>query len=355
MVPIPSRAVTMARLLLLGAVLFALAATVARPGALGAAAAARVTLSPDRGPCATRPLMRGEGFPSRANIVIFSERTTPPGEKRTQIASVVVEADGTFAATLLVIGGDCIDLDGRTPAGTRYGFTAAVAGMAGGPSASTVFTIDPTRPANVQCFSETNFCVQGRFLEYWLANGGLARNGFPLSAERREVLEDGRERTVQYFERARFELHPENGAPYDVLLGHFGWRILRERFVGDGARYQSAVVAVAPVAGRAYFPETGHTLGGRFREYWEANGGLSQFGIPLTEELVERLEDGREYRVQYFERARFEYHPENAAPYDILLGQFGRAVLAQAKLLEVESSPGAASLASLAGVGRGRG
>jgi hypothetical protein len=31
--------------------------------------------------------------------------------------------------------------------------------------------------------------------------------------------------------------------------------------------------------------------------------------------------------VQYFERARFEYHPENPAPYDILLGQFGRQIL----------------------------
>jgi hypothetical protein len=28
--------------------------------------------------------------------------------------------------------------------------------------------------------------------------------------------------------------------------------------------------------------------------------------------------------VQYFERARFEYHPENPAPHDILLGQLGR-------------------------------
>jgi hypothetical protein len=27
--------------------------------------------------------------------------------------------------------------------------------------------------------------------------------------------------------------------------------------------------------------------------------------------------------TQYFERARFEYHPENAAPYDILLGRLG--------------------------------
>jgi len=33
--------------------------------------------------------------------------------------------------------------------------------------------------------------------------------------------------------------------------------------------------------------------------------------------------------VQYFERARFEYHPENAAPYDILLGQFGRQIYAR--------------------------
>jgi hypothetical protein len=40
------------------------------------------------------------------------------------------------------------------------------------------------------------------------------------------------------------------------------------------------------------------------------------------------LEDGNVYTVQYFERARFEYHPENAPPYDVLLGQFGRQILA---------------------------
>jgi hypothetical protein len=32
--------------------------------------------------------------------------------------------------------------------------------------------------------------------------------------------------------------------------------------------------------------------------------------------------------VQYFERARFEYHPENQAPYNVLLGQFGQRALA---------------------------
>jgi hypothetical protein len=39
------------------------------------------------------------------------------------------------------------------------------------------------------------------------------------------------------------------------------------------------------------------------------------------------LEDGQGYIVQYFERVRLEYHPENAAPNDVLLRQFGRRAL----------------------------
>ncbi len=57
------------------------------------------------------------------------------------------------------------------------------------------------RPASAAqaeaCFAETGFCVRGRFLDYWLINGALARNGFPLSEERREILEDGNEYTMQ--------------------------------------------------------------------------------------------------------------------------------------------------------------
>lgn len=78
-----------------------------------------------------------------------------------------------------------------------------------------------------QDFSETGFKVCGRFLEYWKANGGLAQQGFPISGEFKErqappPAGDGKEYTVQYFQRARFELHPENKAPYDVLLGLLG-------------------------------------------------------------------------------------------------------------------------------------
>ncbi len=179
-------------------------------------------------------------------------------------------------------------------------------------------------PAPRACFPETGQCVDGLFFAYWEQNGGLARNGYPLSDVRVERLEDGRAYQVQYFERVRLEWHPENQPPYDVLLGQFGRRVLLARTGRDAAP------PAQPLDGQVYFPETGHNVGDGFLRYWQDNGGLAQFGYPLTEVFEEQLEDGNRYQVQYFERARFEYHPENAAPFDILLGQFGRQILAEA-------------------------
>jgi len=176
---------------------------------------------------------------------------------------------------------------------------------------------EPAPPTRL--FAETGFRVGGRFLTYWEAHGGLPLYGYPLTGEIRERLEDGREYTTQYFERARLEYHPENADPRDqVLLGQFGRRI------------HPPDPAATPLADATYVAATGHNLRGRFLDYWGAQGGLAQFGYPISEEIVETLEDGRPYMVQYFERARFEYHPEASEPqYQILLGQFGRRVLAQ--------------------------
>ena len=171
-------------------------------------------------------------------------------------------------------------------------------------------------------FPETGKQVCDRFLEYWQQNGGLALNGYPLTSERRGRLEDGNEYIVQYFERVRLEYHPELAPPNDVLLGQFGRRI------------HPADPPVPPPGGPItqdglYFTATGHYVPGRFFAFWNANGGLRQFGYPLSEAFEETLEDGRVYRVQYFERARFEYHPEHAPPSDVLLGQFGRRILTE--------------------------
>ncbi|MEO5953789.1 MAG: hypothetical protein ABIQ44_15100, partial [Chloroflexia bacterium] len=73
------------------------------------------------------------------------------------------------------------------------------------------------------------------------------------------------------------------------------------------------------------FNERGKTVGGPFRTYWEQNGGLAQQGFPISEEFQEKNDlDGKTYTVQYFERAVFEIHPENAGTrFEVLLSQLG--------------------------------
>jgi len=190
--------------------------------------------------------------------------------------------------------------------------------------ANTLVPVGMDGRAEPRCFAATPYCVTGAFLGYWLGHGDLAINGYPLGDPFQQMLPDGRTYTVQYFERTRLETHPEQpDVRYQILLGQFGRQIL------DGvSAAPTAPVSAAP--GSRHFSETGHNVAPAFLSYWEANGGLPQFGYPLSEAFTETLEDGQAYTVQYFERARFEHHPENPAPYDILLGQFGRRILAGA-------------------------
>lgn len=167
----------------------------------------------------------------------------------------------------------------------------------------------------------TGYTVEGIFLDYWARYGGLVRFGLPLSPAVRDPASDGL--VVQYFERARFEWHPENQAPYDVLL-----TLLGSAALGNRPERNSAPAPCSSAC--ELFPPTGHSLRGIFRRYWLAGGGLPVFGYPLTEELREvNAADGKTYTVQYFERARFEHHPELAGTdYEVLLGHLGREALA---------------------------
>jgi beta propeller repeat protein len=195
---------------------------------------------------------------------------------------------------------------------------AAVSGVRGG-------TITPLAPPAAlpggasRTFPETGQRLAGIFHGYWEAHGGLPQQGYPISPVMGEVSDlDGKPYTVQYFERAVFEYHPENDAPYDVLLSQLGTFRYRAKYP-EGAPNQRPNRTNGQL-----FAETGHWLGGRFREYWEQNGGLAQQGFPISDEFTEISElDGKTYTVQYFERAVFELHPENQAPYDVLLSQLG--------------------------------
>ena len=66
----------------------------------------------------------------------------------------------------------------------------------------------------------------------------------------------------------------------------------------------------------------------RFLDYWQSHGGLAQMGLPISDLFLEQnapppAGNGKTYVVQYFQRARFEAHPENAAPFDVELGLLG--------------------------------
>jgi hypothetical protein len=164
-------------------------------------------------------------------------------------------------------------------------------------------------------FSQTGHTLRGPFLRYWQQYGGLAQFGYPLTEEFFEPSgPDNAPLQVQYFERNRFELHPENaGSPYEVLLGTLG------------RDFRSQDPPAPQQADALYFPETGHNLSGTFRQYWETHGGLFVHGYPITEPAMERSTNGEDYLVQWFERSRFELHPENAgSEYEVLLGLLGR-------------------------------
>ncbi len=81
---------------------------------------------------------------------------------------------------------------------------------------------------------------------------------------------------------------------------------------------------VEAAADGLYFFETGHNVRGPFLEYFNANGGLAQYGYPRTEQVT--LPDGR--MVQWFQRARMEYRPDRAGqPDQVELGLLGDELL----------------------------
>jgi peptidoglycan-N-acetylglucosamine deacetylase len=175
------------------------------------------------------------------------------------------------------------------------------------------------RSTTTRYFPETGLSVSHGFLRYWQQYGGLAQFGYPLTAE---FTRNGI--TMQYFERARFEWHPGAWpARYDVLLGLLGNELTATRRAAGEAPFRR--ITAASDANCTYYPETGHRLCFGFRSYWARNGGLAIYGFPISEEFQERNPDtGKTYTVQYFERARFEYHPEyRGTPYEVLLGRLG--------------------------------
>jgi hypothetical protein len=186
----------------------------------------------------------------------------------------------------------------------------------------------------VRYFPTTGHTLSGPFRQYYETHGlelgdrgvsdreALALFGYPLSETFTEINPDtGELLQVQYFERARFEYHPENPEPYKVLLGRLGVNTL----IRLNRAFGPDPIAPPPGPNCAAFDETPFALCPPFRAFWERSGGLPVFGFPITAAADEiSATDGQRYRTQWFERERLEDHPEHrGTAYAVQLGLLG--------------------------------
>jgi hypothetical protein len=157
-------------------------------------------------------------------------------------------------------------------------------------------------------FPETYHTIEGEFLDFYqsfpnpqLVFGYPITEAFPRQSDNK---------LVQYFERARFELHEDNPEELRVKLTNLG-EIFHTR--------TTEFPAQGNVPGCDFFPESGKYVCYAFLEFFNANGGAAQFGYPIS-----NFEIRDERIVQYFQRARFEWHPELPKGQKVQLTDLGR-------------------------------
>jgi hypothetical protein len=159
--------------------------------------------------------------------------------------------------------------------------------------------------ATVQFFPETGHHVRGDYLRFYksVPNPSLVF-GYPITEQ--ITSKDGK--TVQYFQRARFELRTDLPENQRVQLAPVGQ-----------ALYQPAnQLKLNNTAGCELFP-TGYAVCFAFLDFFRTNGGAAQFGNPISPfEFHENL------IVQYFEKARFEWRADRPEGQRVVLTDLGR-------------------------------
>ena len=190
--------------------------------------------------------------------------------------------------------------------------------------------------ADQQCFP-TGYCISGKIMEYWQANGGLPVFGYPINGAQQELNRDTNQvYLTQWFERNRIEVHPEYSFPYDVLLGLLGKESMPKNLPPE------AITPETPQGETCiWFPITQHNACNQsgdlgFKRYWETHGlefdgkagysfneSLALFGYPLTTPIMVTNSSGDTVLTQWYERARFEWHPNKLDEFKVLLGRVG--------------------------------
>lgn len=154
--------------------------------------------------------------------------------------------------------------------------------------------------------------VCAAILDHWTQHDGADRYGQPVMSETTEVNPStGEALTVQYFEYARLEIHPDlDGTPYHVQVGRLGAELLADRGI-DWREYEDG-----DADDPTWNTHTGQAIAPEFQEFWmsfgdaAANGldsgqaSLARFGYPISP--AEDVDDDEIVLTQWFERVRLE-------------------------------------------------
>lgn len=146
--------------------------------------------------------------------------------------------------------------------------------------------------ADVQFFPETGHTLRGEFLNYYnSAPDPLLVFGYPITEQM--ISRDGK--TVQYFQRARFELITDAAGTPRVHLTALGQVLYKP---GQPQTIRNPLAC-------QFINGTGFPICFQFLDFYRANGGLELFGNPISP-----LEMHNGILVQYFENSRFEWRTD---------------------------------------------
>ncbi len=169
----------------------------------------------------------------------------------------------------------------------------------------------PPGPARAATVCNGDTCLDPRLAAAYDAHEGATYLGLPITTGLRTEA-----RVRQYFEKGALQI--------DLLSGHVslldtGRMITQHRlpFSQDQAPRGDE---------HLFFPETGYSVSYALRIFYEVHNGRERFGPPISA----AFDDGFSGRpiVQYFPRARLEWHPELQGVGDeVQLGDIGRELL----------------------------
>ena len=161
-------------------------------------------------------------------------------------------------------------------------------------------------------FPETGHWVTDEFLlKYQSVSNPIQLFGAPITEAFIDNSKDSPTygTKIQYFEKVRFELDPNLPINIQVKISPLGEDLYEEG--------QELGLTTTPTACR-YFAETGYSVCYAFLDFFELNGDIKQFGYPISGFEVH---DGR--IVQYFQKGRLEWRPENPPGQWVTVGNLG--------------------------------